>query len=185
MASKSCAISFQYFAICWVSSVFVLVPGIEIKILGRIGESAFAETGVISCSQHAPKTIKRLRQVGIVTESGLQTYRQTRLLGIDFPGMYVDHDGQTFFLHALQSQARVESRQQAKITAPTHRQIVPCQLKSSNRKLRHGAGRRLKTERCTRRSGHSIAIMMDGVNTGVVGESQFGQDIKRPHGTVD
>src|SRR5271167_630064 len=111
MASKSFAISFQYFAICWVSSVFVLVPGIEIKILGRIGESAFTETGVISCSQHALKTLKRLRQIGIVAETGFETHGQTGLLGIDLPGMDVDHDGQTFFLHALQSQARVEPRQ--------------------------------------------------------------------------
>src|ERR1035438_5364651 len=45
MASKSFAMSFQYFAICSVSSVFVVVPFIKVKILGRIGESAFAEAG--------------------------------------------------------------------------------------------------------------------------------------------
>src|SRR5208337_4558108 len=101
MASKSLAISFQYFAICWVSSVFVLVPFIEVEILGRIGESAFAEAGVISRLQHALKTIERAREVGVVAKTRTETPGQARLIGIDLPGMNVDDDGQTLFLHAL------------------------------------------------------------------------------------
>src|SRR5208283_2525688 len=159
MASKSFAISFQYFAICWVSSVFVLVPFIEIEILGRIGESAFAETGVISSLQHALETRKRLRQIGIVAETRTETPRQVRLFGIDLPGMDVDHDGQTLFLHPFQSQARVQPRQQPKIAAPAHWHVVSSQAKRGDGKLRQGAGRRLKTEGRARRARHSVAVM--------------------------
>src|ERR1700691_5064692 len=112
MASKSEAMSFQYFAICSVSSVLVVVvPFIKVKVLGRIGESAFAETGVFSCLQHALKPVKRLRQIGVVAYTGTQPPRQARLLRVNFPRMYVNHNRQSFFLHPLQSQARVNPRQ--------------------------------------------------------------------------
>src|ERR1700733_10208533 len=59
MASKSYAMSFQYFAICSVSSVLVVVvPFIKVKVLGRIGESAFAETGELPCFQPPSKNGK-------------------------------------------------------------------------------------------------------------------------------
>src|ERR1700690_148993 len=179
--------SFQYFAICSVSSalVFVAVPFIEVKFLGRIGESAFAEAGVISCLQHALKTIEGARQVGVVTETGAQTPRQSWLFRVDLPGMNIGHDGQAFFLYAFQSQSCVDPRQQPKIAAPPDWHIVPSQAKSGDGKLRHRARRRLKTERSTRRPGHPITVMVNGENAGVVSESEFGQNFQRPNGTVD
>src|SRR5271156_3819952 len=187
MASKSLAISFQYLAICSDSSglVFVAVPFIKVKVLGRIGESAFAETGVISCLQHSPETIECARQVGIVTQPGTQSPWQSRLVGINLPGMYINYYRQTLFLHPLQSQSRVHPGQQSKITASSDWHIVSRQAEGRNGKLGHRPGRRLKPERSTRRTRHSIAVMMDGKNTGVVGKTELGQDIERPNGTVD
>src|SRR6516162_2430971 len=110
MASNRSAISFQYFAICCDSLLVALVPGIKIKVLGCIGESAFAEAGVVSCFEQAPKTLERARQVGVVTEARLEASWQARLVGIDLPGMNVNHGGHAFTLRALQSDARIELR---------------------------------------------------------------------------
>src|SRR5580658_2273057 len=114
MASNLLAISFQYFAICCDSSLVELVPGIKVKVLGRIGKSAFAEAGVVSCFEQAPKTIERARQISIVTQARTEPCRHARLVRIDLPGVDVKHDGHAVALRAFQSDARIELGQQAK-----------------------------------------------------------------------
>src|SRR5271168_4651357 len=59
------------------------------------------------------------------------------------------------------------------------------QAKGGDRKLRHGARRRLKPKRSAWSSRHSVTVMVDGVNAGIVGESELSQNRQRPHGTVD
>src|SRR6266478_5551931 len=103
MASKSFAMLFQYWAICWVSLVFVLVPGIEVKILGGLGESAFLETGVSSCLQHVLEARKCARKIGVMAQTRTETSGQARLIRVNLPGMNVDNDGQSLFPHSIQS----------------------------------------------------------------------------------
>src|SRR5215831_14233326 len=146
MASNLLAISFQYFAICCDSSLVALVPGIKIKVLGRVGESAFAEAGVVSCFEQAPKTIERAGQIGIVTQARTEASRQARLVWIDLPGMDVNHGGHAFALRALQSDPRIEPGQQAKIAAATDRQVVSGHTEGGDGKFGHRAGGCLKAE---------------------------------------
>src|SRR5215471_21364855 len=139
MASKRLAISFQYFAICCDSLLVTLVPGIKIKVLGRVGESAFAEAGVVSCFEQAPKTIERAGQIGVVTQARTEAPRQARLVWIDLPGMDVNHDRHALALRALQSDSRIKPGQQAKIAAATDRQVMSGHTKSGDRKLGYRA----------------------------------------------
>src|SRR5579863_1754225 len=139
--------SFQYCAMRCDSSVVALVPGIKVDVLGRIGKSAFAEAGVISCFEQAPKTIEHARQVGVVTKARAEASRQSRLIRVNLPGMSVDHDRHALFLRALQAEARVYARQEAKIAAAADRHVVPGQTEGGNGKLGHGARWRSKAER--------------------------------------
>src|SRR6516162_11601558 len=156
MASNLLAISFQYFAICCDSLLVALVPGIKIKVLGRVGESAFAEAGVVSCFEQAPKTIERPRQIRIVTETRTEASRQARLVWIDLPGMDVNHDRHALALRALQSNSCIEFGQQAKIAAATDGQVVSGHAKGGYGKLGHRARGRLKAEGSARRVRHSV-----------------------------
>src|SRR5262245_38041990 len=171
MASNLLAISFQYFAICCDSSLVALVPGIKIKILGCVSESALAEAGEVSCFEQVPKTIERARQIGVMTEARTEASRQARLVWIDLPGMDVNHRGHTFPLGTLQADSRIQLGQQAKIAAATDGQVVSGHAKGGDGKLGHRAGRRLKTERSARRIWHSVEIVVNGEDTGVVGKA--------------
>src|SRR5271163_835050 len=99
--------------------------------------------------------------------------------------MNVDDNRQTFLLHLLQTEPSVQSRQKAKIAAPSDWHIISSQTKRRERKFRHRARRRLKTKRPARRPRHSVTVMMDGINTGVVGESELSQNIERPYGAIN
>src|SRR5580704_18078378 len=99
--------------------------------------------------------------------------------------MNVNHNGQAFLLHLLQSEPSVQPRQQAKIAASSDRHTVSSEAERGEGKFRHRTGRRLKTKWPARRPRHSVTVMMDGINTGIICESQLGQNVERPYGTIN
>src|SRR5581483_3718972 len=163
-------------------------------ILKAIAHLALRACVAPGCGQHvrhrAPGKISeqarelgfRSLQVVVMPELGAPAGGDPGLVGIDLPGMQVDH-GRLFFLRVdpADGPRRKLVGKKPEVAAAGHGQIDAARGKRRGRKFdKAPALAQLFDVREARRIGHAVIVVMHRKDARVVFEAQLGQNIQRP-----
>ena len=119
--------------------------------------------------------------MGVMPQPRHQPPVQPRLIRINLPGVDVSDHRKPFTLSAMQPQPCVPPGKQSQISATSKRKVeLTPKAESGDGILQQGAGGRIDAKGKSRRIRYAIAIMANGINAGIVGKSEFSQNIRCP-----
>ncbi len=126
------------------------------------------------------------RNMEIMTEHGPCPAPETRLMRIDFPRMKIEDEAAAFAARLPKRPSCVPLGKNSEITAAGGRKIPRAQPNGGRRKLEEvaplAAG---PLERSLRRVRHSVDIVMDGEDAGIVKKTLLRENLQRPKRLFD
>ena len=126
------------------------------------------------------------RDVEIMTEHGARPALKARLMKIDFPGMEIEDEAAAFAARLPKRPLRVPLGKNAKITAAGGGKIPWAQAHGGRRELVQAASlTALPLEGRLGREGHSIDVMMNGEDAGIIEKSLLREDLDSPKRPLD